>query len=120
MGSLSGYMVYIDSAVPKNGKSLYGMLAESGFNYQDFGLTPDSPCIEPLYFDESKIKEKYKAYIHCLQSEFIELTKPIYKHIIANALKDNWIYFNLDTAHGCMFTQPKELAVILFGIQVLM
>lgn len=112
------YMVYIDSVVPKNGKSLFDILAENGFNYRDFGLTPDKPCTEPLYFDEYKIIEKPKAYIHCLQSEFIEATKPIYKNVIANAQKDNWIYFDLDTVHGCMFIQPKELAVILFGIQI--
>lgn len=67
------YVVYVDSAVPENGKSLYGLFSENGFNYQDFGLTPDAPCVEPLYFDENKIKEKPKAYVHCLQSEFIEM-----------------------------------------------
>lgn len=113
-------MIYVDSAIPQNGKSLYGLLAENGFNYQDFGLTPDPPCIEPLSFDESKLKEKLKAYIHCLQSEFIAATKPIYKNIIENAAKDNWLYFDLDTTHGCMFTQPKELAVILAGMRIVL
>lgn len=112
------YMVYIDSVVPKNGKSLFDMLAENGFNYHDFGLTPDKPCIEPLYFDERNVRKMPKAYIHCLKSEFIDATKPIYKSVIDNAEKDNWIYFALDTVHGCMFTQSKELAVILFGIQI--
>lgn len=112
-------MVYIDSAVPQNGKSLYGLLAENGFNYRDFGLTPDLPCIAPLNFDENKLKKKPKAYVHCLQSEFIAATKPIYTQIVEHSKNDNWLYFDLDTTHGCMFTQPKELAVILSGLEIL-
>lgn len=106
--------------IPKNGKSLFGLLAENGFNYEDFGLTPDKPCIEPLYFNENIIKQKPKAYIHCLQSEFIQVTKPMYQQVVNTAQQDNWIYFNLDTQHACMKTQPKELAVILNGIPALL
>lgn len=112
------YAVYVDSIIPKNGKSLFDILAENGFDYQHFGLTPDTPCIEPLYFDENKFKNKSKAYIHCLQSEFIDVTKPTYKYIADHSSQDHWLYFSLDTLHGCMFTQPNELAVILFGVQM--
>lgn len=113
-------LIYIDSAVPQNGKSLYGLLAENGFDYKKFGLTPDAPCLEPLYFNENTLKEKSKGYIHCLQSEFIEATRSVYKEIVNHSQKDNWLYFDLDTTHGCMFTQPKELAVILFGMQIVL
>lgn len=107
------YMVYIDSIVPKNGKSLFDILAENRYDYHHFGLTADKPCIELLYFDENKMKDKPKAYIHCLQSEFIKVTKPIYKSVVENAQKNNWIYFDLNTIHACMLSQPNELADIL-------
>ena len=111
-------LVYIDSAIPQNGKSLYGLLAENGFDYKSAGLTPDAPCIEPLFFNENKLKEKTKAYVHCLQSEFMEATQSIYKKIVDHSREDNWLYFDLNTTHGCMLTQPKELAVILLGMQI--
>lgn len=111
-------LIYIDSVIPENGKSLYGLLAENGFNYQQFGLTPDAPCLESLKFDETILKLKPKAYIHCLRSEFITATKPFYNNIVARAEKDNWLYFCLDTTHGCMLTQPKELAAIITGVTV--
>jgi pimeloyl-ACP methyl ester carboxylesterase len=113
-------LVYIDSAIPQNGESLYGMLADEGFNYKDFGLTPDKPCLEVLYFNEDILNSKPKAYIHCLKSEFIQASKPIYENLIAHAKQKNWIYFNLDTAHSCMLTQPKELSIILCDMQILL
>ena len=112
-------LVYIDSAIPQNGKSLYGLLQENGFNYQDFGLTLDSPCIEPLYFYEKKFQEKTKAYIRCLQSEFAPAIQTVYWRMTQQAEKYHWLYFSLDTSHDCMLTQPKELAVILSDMSLL-
>jgi hypothetical protein len=108
-------MVYVDSVIPKNGKSLFGLLEENNFDYKNFGLTPDAPCIEPLYFDENKLNKKLKAYIHCLQSEFLQIAQPVYNRISKNP---EWICFSLDTTHSCMLTQPKALAIILAGLQV--
>ena len=112
------YLTYVDSAIPKNGYSLYGMFAELGFNYEDFDLTPDQPCVASLFFDEKKLNQKQKAYIHCLQSEFISITKPIYEEMKSNTKAHHWIVFDLDTVHACMISQPKELAVILSGLQI--
>jgi len=113
-------LVYVDSVVPENGKSLYGLLAENGFDYKKFGLTPDAPCMESLYFNENKLREMPKAYIHCLKSEFLEATEWVYQRIIDHYQEDHWLYFDLNATHGCMFTQPKELAAILLGMQVLL
>lgn len=107
-------LVFIDSAVPEDGKSLYGMFSEKGFDYKDYDLTPDPACLEKLYFDEQRFSESTKTYIHCLQSEFLALTKPIYQSLKNS--EGNWHYFCLDTVHGCMFTQPRELAIILNGL----
>ena len=34
------------------------------------------------------------------------------------AKENNWTNFILHTSHLCMLTKPKELAVILFGMQI--
>jgi len=113
------FLVFVDSAIPKSGKSLYGLLAEYGFDYKKHGLTPDKACLDELFFDEESFSATPKTYIHCLQSEFLEATKPVYNEMVSSASENNWAYFCLDTTHGCMFTQPNELAVILSGIPVL-
>lgn len=111
-------LIYFDSVIPKSGKSLFGLLEEYGFNYQDHGLTADAPCIETIVFDEKLLQSKLKAYVLCLQSEFISATKPIYNEMLTYAGKYNWLYFNLDTKHACMLTQPNECAVILEGMNL--
>lgn len=112
-------LVYVDSAVPQNDESLYSLLAKHGFNYLDFGLTADQACLDKITFDESKLITKPKAYIHCLQSEFLAATKPIYQALQTKSANDNWHLFCLDTIHACMLSQPTELAVLLSGMQVL-
>ena len=112
-------LVYVDGCVPQNGKSLYGMLKDFGFDYQQLGLTADRACLDPLFFDEAKLASKTKAYIRCLQSEFFKPITPVYNEIVANAQRDHWIIFCLDAKHGVMFTHPKELAVIFSGMQIL-
>lgn len=113
-------LVYVDSVVPENEKSLYQLFSQYGVDYKSYGLTPDTPCMEHLYFNEDLIKQKLKVYIHCLKSEFINLGTPVYQTVTKKALQDNWVYFCLDTLHKCMSTQPRELASILFGIKVLL
>ena len=113
---LIAFMVFVDSAIPESGKSLYELLAEYGFDYRSFGLTPDPACMEKLFFDTKYFAKMPKAYIHCLSSEFKDAIQPMYKHIVARAKADHWLYFSLDTVHGCMFTQPRELFTILAGV----
>ncbi|MDO8953328.1 MAG: alpha/beta hydrolase [Gammaproteobacteria bacterium] len=116
LNDIVSFMVFVDSAVPESGKSLFSLLADYGYDYQHFGLTPDSACVDVLFFDSKQFAQMPKAYILCLRSEFIEVTQPIYDHIVTIAETDNWLYFCLNTRHGCMLTQPKELADILSGI----
>lgn len=113
------HLIFVDSVIPKNGQSLYGMLEELGVNYQDFGLTPDRACLAPLYFDQKKLNEINKTYIRALNSEFLIALNPIYKNILANKEKDHWSVFCLDASHGCMLTHSEELAVIFSGVQII-
>ncbi len=109
----------MDSAIPHNRKSLYGRLQELGFDYLAFGLTSDRACLDPIFFDEQKFNQKQKIYIHCLQSEFFKAIRPIYEKILEEKNTKNWTTFCLDAKHGCMFTNPKELAVIFAGSGIL-
>lgn len=67
------HLVFIDSVLPQNGQSLYGLLQEYGLDYKALGLTADRACLEPLSFDKQRLVTKSKTYIHCLQSEFLEV-----------------------------------------------
>lgn len=69
-----------------------------------------------IHFDAKKVFSKPKSYILCLQGEFIALTKPMYDNLRKS--NDNWLFFALDTKHACMLTEPKALAAILLGIQL--
>ncbi len=112
-------LIYIDSVIPKTGCSLFGMLAEKGINYEDLGLTSDKACLEELEFNQTNVLSKTKIYILCLQSEFFKITKQVYDELVSSKRVDTWFTFCLDTTHACMVAQPEQLAVILFGIQVL-
>ena len=107
------HLVYVDCAVPINGMSLYGMFEPLGITSEAYGLPQDPPFLEPLYFDEEKMREIPKTYVHCTQSEFIAVGKPVFEKVIENAERDNWDYFQLDSDHTCMISHPAELAEIL-------
>jgi hypothetical protein len=51
------------------------------------------------------------------RSEFLEVGEGAFKSVFERAKQDNWSYFELDTGHKCMTTQPKELTEILLGIK---
>lgn len=107
-------IVYVDALIPKNGKSLYDLALDCNLDYESFGLTKDPGVISKIYFDAKKVFTRQKIYIHCLKSEFILLTKPIYNELKDS--NDDWLFFCLDTTHSPMFTQPRELSIILLGI----
>ena len=110
-------MVYVDCAVPRNGKSLYGMFEDLGITSEEYGLPQEAPFLEPLYFDEEAIRRIHKTYIHCAQSEFIDLGKPAFEEVKRNAGRDNWDYHEIDSNHAVMLSHPLELAEILLKAQ---
>ncbi len=111
------HLIYVDCALPVNGMSLYGMFEAIGITSEAYGLPQHAPFLEPLYFDEEKIREIPKTYVHCTQSEFIDVAKPAFEKVIENAERDNWDYFRLDSTHTCMISHPVELAEILLHEQ---
>ena len=112
-------LVYVDSVIPVDGKSLYGIIETYGFSYQKFGLMPDKPFIEPLFFDEDKTGKIMKTYIHCTKSEFLEVGRKAFARVLENPRREHWAYYELDTVHACMMTTPDEVAEILLGGQVM-
>jgi len=111
------HLIYVDCAVPVNGMSLYGMFEPLGITSEEYGLPQDPPFLEPLHFDEEKIRRIPKTYIHCTQSEFIAIGKPFFEKVVENAERDNWDYFQIDSDHPCMISHPNELAEILLREQ---
>lgn len=109
-------IVYVDALIPKNGKSLYDLALDCNVDYEGLGLTKDPGVISKIYFDSKKVFSREKIYVHCLESEFISLTKPIYNELKNS--NDNWLFFCLDTTHSPMFTQPRELSIILLGVGI--
>lgn len=74
-------LIYVDALIPKNGKSLHDLTIEYHFDYMAHGLTKDPAVMSKIVFDPVKVFKRPKIYIHCLQSEFIDLTKPIYEDL---------------------------------------
>jgi hypothetical protein len=106
-------LVYVDSVIPENGKSLFDMFHLSGVNPAEYGVQPDKPIIEPLHFDVMKIRKISKTYIHCKLTPFVELGLRFFNKIVEKAKEDHWDYFKLDAKHHCMISEPEELAEIL-------
>lgn len=110
-------LVYVDGAVPEDGKSLYGMFEDVGVTSEEYGLPQDPPFLEPLHFDTEKLRCVPKAYIHCTRSEFLQVAGPAYEALKPNAERDNWELFEIDSDHPVMVSHPGELAAILLGEQ---
>ncbi len=106
-------LVYIDSSVPASGESLQKLFADSGIRFEDYGVPEDPPFLEPLVYDEDKLKKMPKTYIWCTKSEFAVVSKPTYEKVVEKADRDNWDFFDLDSDHKCMVSHPAELSEIL-------
>ncbi|MBN2735101.1 MAG: alpha/beta fold hydrolase [Methanomicrobiaceae archaeon] len=106
-------IIYLDSAVPKSGDSLYGIMERCGAPYQTFGLTPERPFTDPLIFDEGIIRKIPKTYVHCTNSEFIAVGKCAYEDVRKNRERDNWVCYELKSPHNCMKAMPEKVADIL-------
>ena len=85
-----GRIVYIDSVVPKDGDSPFGIMEQCGAGYQKFGLVPDKPFVDTLAFDEEKIRTIPKTCIHYTKSEFLPVGKEAYADVLKNARRDHW------------------------------
>jgi pimeloyl-ACP methyl ester carboxylesterase len=108
-------LVFVDSSVPINGKSLYGMFEDLGISSKEYDLPQDPPWLEPLFFDEEKRRRLPKTYVFCTKSEFIAVTTPFFEKVKETAERNNWKYYEIDSNHEPMINNPVELAHILLG-----
>jgi pimeloyl-ACP methyl ester carboxylesterase len=108
-------LVYLDSAVPKSGESLFSIMERCGAGPQKFGLVADRPFVDLLFFEEDKIRKIPKTYVHCLKSEFLAVGNWAYADVLKHAKRDHWIYYELDSPHHCMNAVPEKVAAILLG-----
>jgi len=116
-------LIFIDSAIPETGQSLFDVFRTVGIDPGQFGVPDWPPFTERLFFDRAIIEKIPKTYIHCLNSQFLELTKNIarlfQKHENDNCWDytktgdANWTYYELNADHYCMLKAPAELAGIL-------
>lgn len=106
-------LIYIDSSVPTTGQSLKDIFSVFGIRFEEYGVPEYRPFLEPLYFNEERLRTIPKTYIHCTESEFAAVGEPTYEHVKKNAERDNWDWFTIDSDHKCMASHPDELAEIL-------
>jgi pimeloyl-ACP methyl ester carboxylesterase len=108
-------LVYLDSAVPESGESLFSIMERCGAGPRKFGLVADRPFVDPLFFDEETIRKIQKTYVHCLKSEFLAVGKCAFADVLRHAKRDHWTYYELDSPHHCMNAVPDQVAMILLG-----
>jgi pimeloyl-ACP methyl ester carboxylesterase len=106
-------LVYVDSSVPADGDSLQSIFNDFAISFEEYGVPEAPPFLEPLFFDEERIRKISKTYIHCTKSEFIVVGKPTYEKVVENAERDNWDCYTLDSDHKCMESHAAELTEIL-------
>jgi pimeloyl-ACP methyl ester carboxylesterase len=116
-------LIYIDSAIPENGNSLFDIFHLAGIDPGKFGVPEWPPFTERLFFNQATINKIPKTYIHCVHSQFLEMTQNITRNfrkqtegrnwIYTKTWDSNWSYFELDSDHYCMLKNPKELAEII-------
>jgi len=106
-------LIYIDSPIPENGKSLFDFFHLAGVDPEKYGVPAWPPFTERLLFDQSIIRKIPKVYIHCIDSQFLEMTRNIPQYVKGHARDDHWVYFDLDSDHYCMLKNPRELAEII-------
>jgi len=116
-------LVYVDSAIPVSGQSLFDVFGAAGIDPGKYDVPAWPPFLAPLIFDAAVIRKISKTYIHCLQSQFLEMTQDIprrFKKAPSGDLWEylptgdvNWRYESLYADHYCMLNAPAALAEIL-------
>ena len=106
-------LVYVDALIPSSGKSLLDFFRESGIDPASYGVPDWAPFTEPLFFDWKAVEAIPKSYIHCLQSQFLDLTRDIPAYVEARPAREHWSYYELASDHYCMIRDPDALAHIL-------
>ncbi|MCP4180838.1 MAG: alpha/beta hydrolase [bacterium] len=109
-------LIYVDTLVPKNGNSVMDFFNKAKTKFSKYGVTLFKPLSEPLIFDTLKFKQKNKSYIHCKNSQFIEMLNFIPAYFKQHKEEEYWRYIEIDSDHYCMTKKPNELTEIILQI----
>lgn len=111
-------LVYLDTLIPENGKSLLDFFADAGVDAAAFGVPSWPPFIEKLRFDTAIIDALPKTYVHCLRSQFLVMTGAAVDRVQSRLEQDHWTYAEIDADHYCMINAAEDVAGILTGSQI--
>ncbi|MEO1225496.1 MAG: alpha/beta fold hydrolase [Pseudomonadota bacterium] len=111
-------LVYLDTLIPQNGRSLLDFFADEGVDAAAFGVPSWPPFVEKLSFDSAIIDALPKTYVHCLRSQFLVMTRAAVARVQSRLKQDHWTYADIDTDHYCMINAAEEVARILTGSQI--
>ncbi len=106
-------LIYVDALIPQSGMSLFDFFELAGVDPASYGVPAWPPFTQPLLFDEAVIAALPKRYIHCLMSQFLEMTRDIPQYVKSRAVREHWQYLELDADHYCMLNHAPELAELL-------
>lgn len=107
-------MVYLDSAYPRVGRSLFDLVREAGIDLErDFGVDPDPPFVTPLEFDVERWRSLPKVYVRALRSHFAQVGREAQRRVLAAADDEHWAYAEIDTGHNMMAEAPERTAELL-------
>ena len=106
-------LVYLDTLIPEDGKSLLDFFDAAGLDAAAFGVPAWPPFVEKLWFDPAIINGLPKTYIHCLRSQFLALTRPAVDRVHARLAQEHWTCRALDADHYCMINAAEAVAEML-------
>ena len=109
-------LIYLDSAIPDPGQSLFDVLetTNSYGNYETALPDPSPPYIEKLFYNPETLKKVIKVYIRCTKSEFIDLNTLVKQKIEKSG--EGWIYYELPSSHVPMADMPDEFNLLMIKL----
>ena len=111
-------LVYLDTLIPEDGRSLLDFFTDAGVDAAAFGVPTWPPFVEKLRFDGAIIDALPKTYVHCLRSQFLVMTGAAVDRVQSRLKQEHWTYAELDTDHYCMINAAEDVAGILGGSQI--
>lgn len=103
-------LVFLDTLIPQSGMSLLDFFTAAKIDAAGFGVPSWPPFVEQLVFDTAMLRTIPKTYIHCLDSQFLVMTKDAVRHVKAHLAPEHWTYLEIQSDHYCMITAPALVA----------
>jgi pimeloyl-ACP methyl ester carboxylesterase len=105
-------LVYLDTAYPVPGKSLFDLATSVDVDPREV-TDPDPPFVTPLEFDTEIWAAVPKLYVRALRSRFASITAVAARRVDERADEENWTYLELDTGHNMMLEAPGQTVALL-------